>query len=130
MTEAEQHLWKSLRRRQLANCRFRRQHPVGPYVADFACLERMLIVEIDGGRHNNAVDGKRDKQLLRRGFRILRFWNNDVLGRTDDIVAEILRALELTHPLPDLPPRAGEGEERASRLPNQDVIICSGASAC
>jgi len=114
MTDAEQLLWSRLRRRQLNSSRFRRQHPIGPYIADFACLECRLIVEIDGGQHQpNGTDEARDSWLRSRGFSVLRFWNNDVLTRTTDVLEEILRALASTHPHPGLPPQAGEGEVRS-----------------
>lgn len=95
MTDAEQHLWSRLRRRQLLGFKFRRQVPVGPYIADFACVEAKLIVELDGGQHIDAKasDEARTRFLESRGFRVLRFWNNDVLRRTDDVLDEILRAL-------------------------------------
>jgi very-short-patch-repair endonuclease len=73
MTEAEQRLWFHLRRRQLGGCRFRRQHPVGPFVADFVCVERRLIVEVDGSQHmESAADRVRDAWLQRRGFQLIR----------------------------------------------------------
>ena len=110
MTDAEQRLWKSLRRRQLAGCRFRRQHPIGPYIADFVCLDRRLVVEVDGGQHDaDPRDAIRDAWFRDRGYCVLRFWNNDVLGRTEDIVEVILNTLATTGPHPNLPPQAGEG---------------------
>lgn len=99
-----------MRRRKLANYRFRRQHPIGPYIADFACIERTLVVEIDGGQHNEVADADRESYLRRHGFRVMRFWNNDVLNRTENVLAEILSAVEKQGPHPGLSPRAGEGE--------------------
>ena len=94
MTDAEQRLWHYLRRRQLAGHRFRRQCPVGPYVADFACLERRLIIELDGGQHaGSAHDRCRDAYLHRCGFRVLRFWNNLVFENLEGVLFEIDRAL-------------------------------------
>ncbi|MDR0275732.1 MAG: DUF559 domain-containing protein [Burkholderiaceae bacterium] len=93
MTDAEQQLWRHLRQHQLANCRFRRQHPVGPFIADFACIEKRLIVEIDGGQHNPTADSSRNAWFERDGWRVLRYWNNDVLGKTEDVLADILRVL-------------------------------------
>ncbi|MCD7097495.1 DUF559 domain-containing protein [Stenotrophomonas sp. MMGLT7] len=94
MTEAERQLWYRLRDRRLLGCKFRRQWPVGPYVADFACLEHRLILELDGSQHlNSAHDGVRDEFLRRQGFAVLRFWNNDVLAKTDDVCDAILRWL-------------------------------------
>ncbi|MEX0406683.1 endonuclease domain-containing protein [Aquibium sp. LZ166] len=80
MTEAEDRLWQELRGRRLDGIKFRRQVPVGRYVADFLCAEAMLIVEVDGSQHAESVrDIERDSDLKRRGFRVLRFWNDDVL---------------------------------------------------
>jgi very-short-patch-repair endonuclease len=82
MTDAEQRLWRHLRRRQLVDGRFRRQHPVGPFIADFACVAKRLIVEIDGGQHNQTVDSSRDAWFERHGWRVLRYWNNDPKNRS------------------------------------------------
>src|SRR6185312_3184456 len=77
MTEAELYLWQLLRSRQISDLKFRRQVPVGPWIADFVCFEHMLIVEADGSQHaESRRDEIRDADLRRRGFRILRFWNN------------------------------------------------------
>jgi very-short-patch-repair endonuclease len=77
---------------QLGGFRFRRQHPLGPYVVDFFCSEAKLIVEVDGGQHADESP-TRAQWLEARGYRILRFWNNDVLGNTEGVLLEILRAL-------------------------------------
>ena len=100
MTDAERHLWPHLRRRQLLGFKFRRQVPVGPFIADFACIDAKLIVELDGGQHvdEQAADESRSRFLESRGFRVLRFWNDDVLTRTEEVLEEILRALQ------DVPP--------------------------
>jgi len=83
---------------------------MGPYVADFACLERKLIVEIDGGQHDDGIsDARRNAWFLAHGFSTLRFWN--VLSRTRDVLEEILKALGSACPHPNLPPQAGEGAE-------------------
>jgi primosomal protein N' (replication factor Y) len=112
MTDAERRLWLHLSGRQLDGCRFRRQHPMGPYVADFACLERRLIVEVDGGQHDDSTsDASRNEWFRTQGFSVLRFWNNDVLSRTEDVLEEILKALGSACPHPNLPPQAGEGAE-------------------
>jgi very-short-patch-repair endonuclease len=95
MTEAERRIWSRLRAHRLCGASFRRQIPIGPYVADFVCNDARLIVEIDGGQHNaNAHDRKRDAWLRNQGFLVLRFWNNEVLSNTDGVVAEIVRALK------------------------------------
>ena len=94
--DAEGLLWHYLRRRQLGGHKFRRQHPVGPYVADFACLARRLVIELDGGQHMEqlAYDRARDEYLRERGFRVLRFWNDDVMRRMDDVLDAIAVALD------------------------------------
>ncbi|MCV0397343.1 MAG: DUF559 domain-containing protein [Rhizobiaceae bacterium] len=79
-TEAEDRLWQELRGRRLDRLKFRRQVPVGPYIADFLCAEAMLIVEVDGSQHaDSAHDRARTRDLEARGFRVLRFWNDEVL---------------------------------------------------
>ncbi|MBV6686855.1 endonuclease domain-containing protein [Xanthomonas euvesicatoria pv. euvesicatoria] len=94
MTAAERLLWYRLRDRRLLGCKFRRQYPVGPYVADFACLERALIVELDGSQHLDASsDAAREAFLHRKGFQLLRFWNNEVLVRTDAVCDAIAQRL-------------------------------------
>lgn len=94
-TEAEQRLWRLLRNRNLFDCKFRRQVPIGGYIADFICIDRKLIVELDGGQHveGAAADDERTAYLEEQGFRVLRFWNNDVLLREKDVLEEILRTL-------------------------------------
>jgi very-short-patch-repair endonuclease len=105
MTDAERRLWTQLRRHQLAEVRFRRQFPVGPYIVDFMCLEAKLVIEIDGGQHlESASDAVRSNWLEGQGFRVLRFWNHDVLMRTDDVLAVIFDALgPPPSPTPTLP---------------------------
>ena len=94
LTDAENLLWSRLRRRQLGGFRFRKQHPIGAYVADFACVEQKLVVELDGSQHlDSRHDAARDACLREHGFRVLRFWNNDALLRTDDVLSTILAAL-------------------------------------
>jgi very-short-patch-repair endonuclease len=93
-TEAEIRLWSRLRRKQLEGFRFRRQHPMGPYVADFFCPDAKLIVEVDGSQHaDSTTDPVRTRWLEERGYRVIRFWNNDVLGNTEGVLASILDAL-------------------------------------
>ncbi|MDP1610968.1 MAG: endonuclease domain-containing protein [Sulfuritalea sp.] len=94
MTDAENRLWQRLRGRQMAGFKFRRQHPFLDFVVDFACLEKQLIVEVDGGQHqDNEHDRVRDRRLHEAGFRILRFWNNQVLQDIDTVVEAIWAAL-------------------------------------
>src|SRR4051794_9730961 len=85
-TEAEQRLWRHLRGRYLEAFKFRRQRPVGPYIVDFICMECGLIVEVDGGQHaevRKSYDEQRDAYLHRHGYRVLRFWNNDVMANIE-----------------------------------------------
>ena len=95
-TDAEKSLWRLLRSRQLGGHKFRRQAPLGRYIVDFLCLERKLVIEIDGGMHQlraNA-DRARSKWLEERGYRVLRFWNNQVLLEPMAVQEAILDALE------------------------------------
>tara|TARA_R110002020_G_scaffold36426_1_gene109528 strand:- start:306 stop:617 length:312 start_codon:yes stop_codon:yes gene_type:complete len=93
-TEAEAKLWHLLRNRRLADFKFRRQVPVGPYIPDFVCFAARLIIEADGGQHAESLrDVKRDAELARRGFRVLRLWNNDILDRPDAVLDAIWAAL-------------------------------------
>ena len=92
-TDAERLLWSRLRDRRLG-VKFRFQHSLGPFVGDFVFLERKLIVEADGGQHNPQVDRARTAYLRKRGFRILRFWNHDILRNIDGVVETILITLE------------------------------------
>src|SRR5690242_13265404 len=79
-TDAERRLWYRLRARQIDGAKFVRQEPIGPYVADFVCREQRLVVELDGGQHaTDKRDAMRDDWLRQHGYRVLRFWNNDVL---------------------------------------------------
>ena len=96
MTDAERKLWSKLRKHQLKGHRFRRQHPLGRYIVDFVCLEKLLIIEVDGGQHNEQqdYDDERTRWLEERGFRVLRFWNNQVLIETDGVLEDIARKLE------------------------------------
>ena len=94
-TEAERALWRHLRLRQLDGYKFRRQQPLGPYILDFICLEKRLIVELDGGQHAEQVvaDAERTAWLEGQGFRVLRFWNHDVLKDIQAVKEVIGRAL-------------------------------------
>jgi very-short-patch-repair endonuclease len=116
LTDAERKLWQLLRSRQLSHLKFRRQVPLGPWIADFVSYEHKIIVEADGGQH---VDSERDKardvDLAARGFRVIRFWNNDILTNTNGVLEQILATIE-TSPSPgsslrsDPPsPTRGEG---------------------
>jgi len=112
-TDAEARLWHHLRDRRLAGCKFRRQVPFGPYFADFACAEKRLIVELDGGQHSEqaARDAQRSAYLQQQGFTVLRFWNDQVLRETDAVLEEILRHLDgEAAPHPNPLPAGGERE--------------------
>ena len=93
-TEAEKKLWLALRNRGLAGAKFCRQVPIGPYVCDFMCKEARLVVEVDGGQHNDALDRYRTQQLVSKGYRVIRFWNNDVAGNLDGVLLTIGDAVE------------------------------------
>ena len=99
-TDAESLLWYRLRNRQLLGLKFRRQRPIGPYIADFACIEIGLVIELDGSQHAEqlAYDGQRAAVMQQNGFQTLRFWNNDVLTQTDSVVEKILQVAQALTP--------------------------------
>ena len=101
MTDAELRLWRRVRSHQMGGHKFRRQHPFEDYVLDFVCLEAMLVVEVDGSQHalNASADKARTKRLTDAGFRVLRFWNNDVLTNIEAVADS-----KLTHPHPGVSP--------------------------
>ncbi|HEV2608889.1 MAG TPA: endonuclease domain-containing protein [Noviherbaspirillum sp.] len=98
LTLAEQRLWNALRSKQLHGHRFRRQHPIHPYIADFACIEKMLVIELDGGQHQERIqyDENRTAFMQTQGWQVLRFWNNDVSQNFDGVLAIINNALTIT----------------------------------
>ena len=113
-TEAERRLWYFLRRRHLAGHKFRRQYPLGDYIVDFVCMPLRLVIELDGGQHLDAqvYDQRRTEFLQRNGYRVMRFWNDDVLLRTDDVVGEIFRVVEeRARATPPQPSPASQGRE-------------------
>jgi very-short-patch-repair endonuclease len=116
-TDAEQALWARLRDRQLCGAKFCRQHPIGPFVADFCCPQGKLVVELDGGQHaaRVAADQKRARFLQEQGYRALRFWNHDVLGNMEAVLERIVEALSYPHPCP-LPGRA-RGKKDPGAIP-------------
>ncbi|MBI4043034.1 MAG: endonuclease domain-containing protein [Deltaproteobacteria bacterium] len=95
MTDAERKLWSSLRFRQIGKYKFRRQQPIGKFIVDFICFEQKLIVEVDGGQHGEQTryDGERTAWLEHHGYRVLRFWNNEVLQETEGVIKVISDAL-------------------------------------
>ena len=108
MTDAERELWYHLRAGRLNGLKFRRQHPIPPYVVDFICIDARLIVELDGSQHNEQVDAVREGFLRERGFRVLRFWNNDALGNKAAVLDAILNAVG-SRTLSPTPLPEGEG---------------------
>lgn len=106
--DAERFLWSHLRLRQLGGHKFRRQHPLGPYIVDFVCLEQRLIVEVDGGQHVEQIeyDSKRDSWLRAEGFTVLRFWDHDVLTEVENVKQVVWQALSA--PSSILPRDGGE----------------------
>ena len=114
MTDAERVLWSSLRGRRMVGNKFRRQHLFNDFILDFVCLEKKLVIEVDGGQHaeRQVADKVRSDKLVNAGFRILRFWNHEVLGNIESVKKRIWLELQKTskpHPhLDPLPP----GEER------------------
>jgi very-short-patch-repair endonuclease len=130
MTDAERKLWWHLRRMPVDGTHFRRQATVGPYFADFACHERRLIIEVDGGQHNRAdhllADSNRSEYLESRSYRVLRFWNNDVLKNIDGVMESMYAVLRDSKngPAPLTPPhrasRGGRGAERPRPLAERE----------
>lgn len=109
-TEPEQKLWYYLRARRLENLKFRRQYPLGRYIVDFICVEKRIIIELDGGQHqeNVAYDQKRDSWLRSEGYEVLRFWNNELIENLSGVLEVIrMRAVANPHPSP-LPHRERE----------------------
>nr|GGH97631.1 hypothetical protein GCM10011355_19320 [Aquisalinus luteolus] len=98
-TEAERRVWNALRNRQIDGHKFRRQHAIGPYIVDFVCLDRKLIIELDGGQHGEpqarAYDARRTEFLEQEGFDVIRFWNIDVFETLDGVLERIAEALRV-----------------------------------
>jgi very-short-patch-repair endonuclease len=111
-TPAEQILWSWLRDNKTNGVKFRRQQPVGQYIVDFVSFNNKLIIEIDGGQHsfegNKENDGARTTWLESQGFRVLRFWNNEVTSNLNGVITRVREALEV-HPHPSPSPIKGEG---------------------
>jgi len=113
-TKAERALWRQLRNRQIAGVRFNRQVPIGPYICDFVARTEKLVIELDGGQHCSQADydSARTSFLSARGYRVIRFWNNDVLGNLEGVV-KVIAAEFSDRPSPD-PSRDAGGEEARS----------------
>ncbi len=107
-TNAEAIIWTALRGARLHGCKFKRQQPIGVYIVDFVCFECELVVEIDGGQHDVSEDLARTSWLQSQGFRVLRFWNNEVTERKDDVLESIIRALR-EYPSPQPLSHKGRG---------------------
>jgi very-short-patch-repair endonuclease len=101
LTDAERLLWRRLRDGQINGHKFRRQHPYGDFILDFVCLEMKLVIEVDGGQHSESdKDVSRDQLLVDAGFRVMRFWNNQVMTELDAVVESIGMELEKITPSP------------------------------
>jgi len=132
-TKAEQRLWYHLRDSRFLGLKFRRQRQIGPYIADFVCLEWKLVIEADGGQHGSEADLRRDAWFERNGYTVLRFWNNDVLAQTTSVL-EYLRevVIRLGHVeapalTPGPSPASGRGEQTgALHMPSR--VPASGAA--
>jgi very-short-patch-repair endonuclease len=109
-TDAELRVWQALRATRLFAYKFRRQVPIGDFIVDFVCFEKKLVVEIDGSQHlDNKNDLARDAKLKAQGYRVLRFWNNEITDNLDGVLAVILQHLRMHSPLP-IPLPQGERE--------------------
>jgi very-short-patch-repair endonuclease len=108
-TDAEGKLWYFLRNRQCLGFKFRRQHPIGSYIVDFCCVEKRLVIELDGSQHisERSKDELRTKELNKQGYQVLRFWDNEALKDTERVLERIQLILNAPHPNP-LPRRERE----------------------
>jgi very-short-patch-repair endonuclease len=115
-TEAELRLWYHLRAKRFMGLKFKRQKPIGPFIADFACMELHLIIEADGSQHGGVDDHRRDDWFASQGFRVLRFWNHEILGQTEAVLERIRDVAYVlsAEPSPPTPlPQAGEGSKKS-----------------
>ena len=122
-SEAEKKLWRLVRRQQLAGLGFRRQHAIGSYVLDFYCPALKLAVELDGGQHAEAAqaahDRRRTRWLSESGIKVLRFWNNDVLGNIEGVLTVLMQEIDHRPDTPSLSlPLARGGESQEPQAPN------------
>ncbi|MFI4979051.1 MAG: endonuclease domain-containing protein [Nevskiales bacterium] len=114
-TDVKRLLWSRLRNRQLSGCKFRRQQPIGSYIVDFVCLERRLVIGLDGGQHleQQAPDEARTAFLQKEGYCVLRFWNNQILSELDAVLEMIYRTLaDSAYPSPNPLPQGERASER------------------
>jgi very-short-patch-repair endonuclease len=107
MTDAERAIWRILRQ-GFPDHHFRRQVPIRHFIADFACHQAKLVIEVDGSQHETEVDAPRSAIIEAEGYKVIRFWNNEVLGNPDGVWIAIDAALRECHPTPT-PPHRGEG---------------------
>jgi very-short-patch-repair endonuclease len=100
-TDAEKLLWKHLRGKQLENYKFRRQQPIDNYIVDFVCFEKRIVIEVDGGHHSIEIkkDNERNCYLRKQGFKILRFWNNEVMRNINGVM-EVIQETLISSPSP------------------------------
>jgi very-short-patch-repair endonuclease len=111
-TEAEKRIWRCLRSREFQGIKFRRQQPLGPYVADFCSFRNKIVIELDGGQHASAQekDATRTEYLQRSGFQVIRVWDNEVLKNIEGVLEYIRQRLN-QHPSPRPSPARGEGDK-------------------
>ena len=103
-TEAERHLWQHLRASQFCEAKFTRQHPIGDFIADFACRSLRLAIELDGGQHaSSPTDANRTRIIEAHGYRVIRFWNNEVLGNIDGVLTVIAQEIAIARNQTPLP---------------------------
>jgi very-short-patch-repair endonuclease len=113
-TPAERLLWRHLNKRQFEGWKFSRQMPIGPFICDFLCRELNLIVEVDGGQHcDDPGDLTRTAYLKRQGFRVVRYWNNEVRDNLEGVLENLRAEIRQPHPLP--PPASGRGRAAQRR---------------
>ena len=118
MTDSESTIWRHLRAHRLNGEKFKRQPPIGPYVVDFVHFGARLIIEADGGQHNGAqYDEKRDAWLRAQGFKVMRFWNNEIKSNSDGVLMTIMAAVADNHrePIPSPQPSPARGEGAVSQ---------------
>jgi very-short-patch-repair endonuclease len=115
-TDAEARLWLHLRAGRLLGFKFKRQQPLGDYIVDFVCFESRLVIEVDGGQHADQAerDAERSRWLQSQGFTVMRFWNDEVLQKTEDVLESVICALR-AYPSPQPLSHKGRGAQRAGR---------------
>ncbi|HVJ40244.1 MAG TPA: endonuclease domain-containing protein [Dongiaceae bacterium] len=129
LTDAERRFWVLLRDRRLQGWKFRRQAPIGPYVADFYCAAAKLVIELDGGQHAEGADHRRTDWLESQGYSVIRFWNNDALANTDGVMSELLRHLQAKAPLTLSLSREGRGNAVVGNRANNASVVQSEADS-